>query len=143
MASMTPNAAKVSFARGEIAWLTDTIRVVLLTNLYVPNKDTDQFWSDINANEFVGGSYTAGGLTLASKTVGQDNTNDRATLGSANVQFTGITGTFRYVALLDWTGTASTTRIIRVIDPEGAIVTLTNGTYDLTVPVGGWLSIQD
>ena len=57
MASMTPNAAKVSFAKGEIAWVSDTVRVVLLTNSYTPNKDSDEFWSDINANEFSGGSY--------------------------------------------------------------------------------------
>lgn len=143
MASMTPNAAKVSFAKGEIAWVSDTVRAVLLTNSYTPNKDTDEYWSDINANEFSGGSYTAGGISLTTKAVTKDNTNDRAILDSDDVQFTGITGTFRYVALLKWTGTPATTRIIRVIDPEGATVTLTAGTYDLTVPVGGWLSIQD
>ena len=143
MASITTNAAKVSLAKAEINWVSDTVRAVLLTNSYVPDKDSDEFWSAISANEFVGGSYPAGGVSLTAKAVTKDNTNDRAILSSANVQFTGVTGTFRYVALLDWTGTPATTRIIRVIDPEGATITLTNGTYDMTVPVGGWISLQD
>jgi hypothetical protein len=142
MASLTYNPAKVSFAKGEIAWVSDTIRAVLLTSTYTPNQDTDQYWSDISTHEFSGGSYSAGGIALTTKAVTQDNTNDRAVLDSDDVQFTGITGTFRYVALVKWTGIDSTSRLIRLIDPEGAIITLTNGTYDLTVPVGGWISLQ-
>lgn len=143
MASITYNAAKVSLAKAEIDWVNDTVRAVLLTSSYTPNKDSDQYWSDISENEFSGGSYSAGGVSLTTKAVTQDNTNDRAILDSDDVQFTGITGTFRYVGILQWTGTASTSRLIRLIDPEGANITLTNGTYDLAVPVGGWLSIQD
>ena len=142
MASLTYNPAKVSFAKAEIAWQTDTIRAILLTNSYTPNQDTDQYWSDISANEFSGGSYPAGGISLTGNAVTQDSTNDRAVLDSNNVQFTGITGTFRYVVLVKWTGTPETSRLIRLIDPEGAEITLTGGTYDLTVPVGGWISLQ-
>jgi hypothetical protein len=142
MASLTYNPAKVSFAKGELAWVSNTVNAVLLTDAYTPNQDTNQYWSDISTHEFSGGSYPAGGIALANKAVTQDNTNDRAILDSDNVQFTGITGTFRYVALVQWTGVAATSRLIRLIDPEGATITLTNGTYDLTVPVGGWISLQ-
>jgi hypothetical protein len=142
MASLTYNPAKVSFAKAEIDWVDDTVRAVLLTSAYTPNQDTHQYWSDISANEFSGGSYPAGGISLANKAVTQDNTNDRAVLDSDDVQFTGVTGTFRYVALVQWTGVAATSRLIRLIDPEGANITLTVGTYDLTVPVGGWISLQ-
>jgi hypothetical protein len=142
MASLTYNPAKVSFAKGEIAWVSDTVRAILMTSSYTPNQDTDQYWSDISANEFSGGSYPAGGVSLANKAVTQDSTNDRAVLDSDDVQFTGVTGTFRYVVLVKWTGTPSTSRLIRLIDPEGATITLTAGTYDLTVPVGGWISLQ-
>lgn len=142
MASLTYNPAKVSFGKGEIAWVSDTVRAVLLTSAYTPNQDTDQYWSDISTHEFSGGSYPAGGISLANKAVTQDSTNDRAIFDSDDVQFTGITGTFRYVALVKWTGTPVTSRLIRLIDPEGASITLTTGTYDLTVPVGGWMSLQ-
>ena len=140
MASFTYNPAKVSFAKAEIDWINDTVKAALLTEDYTPDQDADQYWSDISANEFSGGSYAE--QTLASKVVTQDDTNDRAVLGSANVQFTGVTGTFRYVVLYQDTGTPATSRLIRLVDPEGAAVTLTNGTYDLTVPVGGWISLQ-
>lgn len=142
MASLTYNPAKVSFAKAEIDWEGDTVRAILLTDAYTPDQDNDQYWSDISANEFSGGSYPAGGVALTTKAVTQDNTNDRAVLDSDDVQFTGITGAFRYVVLVQWTGTPATSRLIRLIDPEGATVTLTNGTYDMTVPVGGWISLQ-
>lgn len=142
MASLTYNPAKVSFAKGEIAWVSDTVHAVLLTSSYTPNQDTDQYWSDISTYEFSGGSYPAGGVALTNKAVTQDSTNDRAVLDSDDVQFTGVTGSFRYIGLVHWTGTASTSRLIRLIDPEGATVTLTAGTYDMTVPVGGWISLQ-
>lgn len=142
MASFTYNPAKVSFGKAEINWPTDTVRAILLTDAYTPNKDTDQYWSDISTHEFSGGSYPAGGISLTGKAMTQDNTNDRAIFDSDDVQFTGITGTFRYVALVQWTGVAATSRLIRLIDPEGATITLTGGTYDLTVPVGGWISLQ-
>lgn len=143
MASLTYNAAKVSFAKGEIAWVSDTVRAILLTSAYTPSKDSDEYWSDISTHEFSGGTYVAGGVSLTTKAVTKDNTNDRAILDSDDVQFTGVTGTFRYVVLVKWTGTPATSRLIRLIDPEGATVTLANGTYDLAVPVGGWISLQD
>jgi len=140
MASFTYNPAKVSFAKAEINWVSNTIKAALMTSAYTPDQDTNQYWSDISTNEFSGGSYAE--QTLATKVVTQDNVNDRATLGSDDVQFTGVTGTFRYVVLYQDTGVEATSRLIRLIDPEGAAITLTTGTYDLTVPVGGWISLQ-
>lgn len=143
MSSLTYNSAPVAFGKADIDWEVDTIHAVLLTSSYTPSQDNDDYWSDISAYEFSGGSYPAGGVSLTTKVVTQDNTNNRAVFDSDDVQFTGITGSFRYVALVKWTGVASTSQLIRLIDPEGATITLTNGTYDMTVPVGGWFSLQN
>lgn len=144
MASTTYLKAKSSLAKGEIDWVNDTFHAVLLTSSYTPNEDTDQYWSDISANEFSGGSYSAGGVTITTTAVSDDTstTPPRSVLDCDDIQFTGITGSFRYIGIVQWTGTPSTSRLVRLIDPEGAEVTLSNGTYDLTIPAGGILSIQ-
>ena len=48
---------------------TDTIKVALITSAVAPNLDTHTHWSDLSANEVSGTGYTAGGETLAGKTV--------------------------------------------------------------------------
>ncbi len=62
-----PNGWK-NFVNGTIDYDADTIKVALLTSTSAFN-DTHEFWSDISANEVSGTGYTAGGDTLATKTV--------------------------------------------------------------------------
>lgn len=58
--------------------VNDTVKVTLHTS-YTPNIDSHQVWADVSATEYTTASgYTAGGKTLANKSVTQDNTNDRA-----------------------------------------------------------------
>lgn len=143
MASFTYNAAKVSLGKAEIDWVNDTIKVALLTSAHTPDQDADVYFSDVVAEEFSGGSYTAGGITLASKTATQDNTNNRAVFDAADGQFTGITGTFRYAVVYKSTGSNATSRLIRLIDLSGGNTTLTNGTYDLVWPASGVFNLTD
>lgn len=136
MASVIPNKFKVSLAKEEIHWVNDTFRASMVSSSYTPNQDTDQYWSDVSANE-VGSAET-----ITNTAVTQDDTNDRAIWDCDDIQFTGFTGTFRYMVVYQWTGSASTSRLVRIIDLEGADVTLVNGTYDITIPAGGILSLQ-
>lgn len=46
-----------------------TLKIALVTNSYVPNTATHDFFDDVNANEVTGTNYTAGGNAIASKTV--------------------------------------------------------------------------
>lgn len=124
MASQTYNGYKVNAMKGGIALLTDTIKVALLSSAYTPDIDNHKFLSDVNANEVSGTGYTAGGNTLASPTVTEDDTNDRAVFGAANPQWTGLTITSaRYALIYKSTGVASTSPLICVID------LLTNQTF--------------
>jgi hypothetical protein len=78
-------------------WLSNDIRALLCTSLYIPNKDTHEFHADIT-NEVVGAGYTAGGAALASKTLVYDAANDRVTLDAADVTWANLL-TFRYAVL--------------------------------------------
>lgn len=134
------NEALASFAKGEIAWLTDQINVTLHTSGYTPNLDTHQFFSDVT-NELSGGGYTSGGYILATKTVTSDTTNDRVELSAANTVITGFTGTFRYIIVRKFNATASASRLISVID-LGSDQNFTNETCTLTWNAEGIVQLR-
>lgn len=67
-----------------------TIKVTLHTG-YTPNIDSHETWSNVSATEYSTGSgYTAGGATLSSLSVTQDNTNDRALWDAGDVTWTSL-----------------------------------------------------
>lgn len=71
-------------------FVNDTFKVTLHTG-YTPNIDTHQVWADVSATEYgTGAGYTAGGKTLANKSVTQDNTNDRALFDADDVTWTSL-----------------------------------------------------
>lgn len=70
--------ALLSLASGSINFPSDTIKAMLLTSSYTPNLDTHQFKSDLTS-EVTGTNYTAGGVTLSSKTATYTAANSWAT----------------------------------------------------------------
>lgn len=115
MASVFYNSFKVDIQSGNIDIDTDTIKCALVTSAYTPNIDTDTKWSNVT-NEVSGTGYSAGGATLASITVTQDNTNDRGVVDAADVTWSTATITARAAVLYKSTGTASTSPLICYID---------------------------
>lgn len=115
MASVFYNGFKLKIQNGSIDMDTDTIKCALVTSTYSPNIDTHVFWSDVT-NEVSGTGYTAGGATLASVTVTQDNTNDRGVVDAADVTWSTATITARAAVLYKSTGTSSTSPLICYID---------------------------
>lgn len=67
-----------------------TLKVSLHTG-YTPNIDSHTVWADVSATEYAaGGNYAAGGATLGSQDVTQDNTNDRAVFDAADVTWNSL-----------------------------------------------------
>jgi hypothetical protein len=131
------NEALTSILKGEIDFLVDDIVVLLLTD--APDIDADQYISDLTG-EITGGGYTR--KTLASKTVTTDDTNDRSIADAADVQWTALTNSFRYIATAKSTGVDSTSRLLSTID-TGSTQVIDSGTYDITWPVSGVFFIQN
>ena len=71
MADVIYNSFKGKIMDGSIDLDTDTIKVVLVTSSYTPNIDTHTQYSHIT-NQVTGTGYTAGGATLANKSVAVD-----------------------------------------------------------------------
>jgi hypothetical protein len=133
MANFLFNDALTSIVKGEIDYLNDTIKVALYTT--APDIDADTYRSDLTG-EASGTGYTTGGVTLGTKTVTTDDTNNRTIADAADSQWTGLTTSFRYIVVYQSTGVDATSRLISCID-TGSTQTLTGGTYDITWPTSG------
>lgn len=117
MASGIYNSAKVSFLKGEIVALTDTFKMALLASTYTPDFDVHDNFDDVSAHEVAGAGYTAGGKALTTKTVTQDNVNNRGVFDCDDVQWAASTlAGVRYGAIYKDTGTPSTSKLIALID---------------------------
>lgn len=127
------NSTKIDFA-------TDTIKVALVTSTYSPSADSHDFFNDIT-NEVSGTGYTAGGATLASKTVTQDNTDDEAVFDAADVTWTTSSITARAAILYKSTGVASTSPLIAYID-FGSDRISDGGTFQITFNAEGIVNIN-
>lgn len=114
----------------EIDWDTDTIKVALVANTYTPNQDTHDYWDDVSANEISGTGYTAGGITLSSKTVGYTAGTNVTKFDAADVSWTSSTLTARYAVIYLSTGTASTSPLIGYVD-FGSDQSSSAGTFSI------------
>lgn len=123
---------------GNISFLTDQISVLLLTA--APDIDADTFITDLTG-ELSGGGYVR--KVLASKTITTDDANNRSIADAADVQWTGLTGTFRYAVTADTqSGVDATSRVLSVYD-FGSNQVVANGVVDLTWPASGVFYIQN
>jgi len=115
----------------EVDFDTDTIKVALLTSSYTPNQDTHDYFNDVSTYEVTGTGYTAGGITLASKTATYDSGTNVIVLDAADVTWSSSTITARYAVVYDSTGTSSTSALIGYVD-FGSDQSSTNGNFTIT-----------
>jgi hypothetical protein len=123
----------------EIDLDTDTIKVALCTSTYTPAQDTHDYFNDIT-NEVTGTGYTAGGATLASKTVTYTAGTNVFKFDAADTAWTTSTITARYAIVYGSTGTASTSPLICYID-FGENITSTEGTFTIQWDAGGIFTV--
>lgn len=115
MSDVIYNSFKGKIMDGSIDLDTDTVKVALVTSTYTPNQDTHDFFDDVT-NEVTGTGYTAGGATLASKTVTVDTTDNEGVFDAADVTWSTSTITARGAVIYKSTGTASTSALICYLD---------------------------
>lgn len=120
----------------EVDFDSDTIKVALLSSSYTPNQDTDDYWNDVSSYEVTGTGYTAGGATLANKSVTYTGATNVTKFDADDVSWTSSTITARYAVIYDSTGTASTSALIGYVD-FGSNQSSSSGTFSIVWDAAG------
>lgn len=124
MANALYDLGRKAFMDGSIAYLTDTIKVALVTSGYTPNLATHQYYSDLTPGSNVVGTAQ----TLASKT------STAGVADAADISYSSVTGSaITYMAIYKDTGVAGTSPLIGLIDTAtGLPFSITGGTVSVT-----------
>ncbi|AXH46489.1 hypothetical protein SEA_GIBBLES_36 [Gordonia phage Gibbles] len=130
-----------SLINKEVDLDSDSIKLMLCTSAYTPNKDTHQYKSSIT-NEVVGTNYTAGGKALTGVTVTYDTATDTIIFDADDVSWLASTITARWGVLYDDTpATAATKPLIAFIDLDGDKIS-SNAEFKVTWNATGILGFQ-
>lgn len=106
------------FLLGSVRWLTDTIKALAVTNLYVPDFVNDRYVTDVPAGEVLSTSQSL-----------YDKTASAGIAGAAPTRFVAVLGQpIHAIVLFKDTGFDSTSTLLAFIDvasnlpisPEGA-----------------------
>jgi hypothetical protein len=136
MATFVYNKAAEDIASGAVDLLNDTIKTMLVTSAYTPNRDdlvvdagggSDALDAEISVSGYTGGWGGSGRKALASKTLTTDNTNDRAEFDAADLTWTtlGSGATIAGMILIkEGASNDTTSRLIAYLDVTD---TATNG----------------
>lgn len=107
MASAIYDKAAESFLKGEIALLSDDIRLICVDSAdYTPNTASDQYLTSIAAGGRVGVSGALQNKAIANRAFDADD-----------ITITGVSGDqFEYVVVYKHTGADATARLIAIFD---------------------------
>ncbi|MDE2100501.1 MAG: hypothetical protein KGL39_24870 [Patescibacteria group bacterium] len=108
--------AKKDLWNGTINLASDPLHIALIGSGYVPNQDTDQFWSTVQPYEVSGAGYAAGGQPMSGQTVTIDTTNHRAVFKADNVVWPNTAVKPVGAVIYKDTGTPSTSPILFYIE---------------------------
>lgn len=123
----------------EIDWDTDTIKVALCTDSYTPDQDADEYFDDVT-NEVEGDGYTAGGATLAGKTLTYTGVTNVVKFDANDTTWAASTITARYAVIYLDTETASTSPLLGYVDFGEDIISVA-GTFTITWSSDGIFTI--
>ena len=123
MADFVYDKARESFLKGDLDWLVDDIRAVLVdTDTYTANQATDEFLTIIGTGNRVA---VSGAFTTKDATAGVAD--------AADITFTTVTGDeAEALVIYKHTGTDSTSNLIAYIDSATGLA-ITPGGGDITV----------
>ena len=141
MADVIYNSFKRDIMNGSLDLDTDDIKVMLVTSTYTVDQDAHTKRSDIT-NEVSGTGYSAGGSSLASKTVAVDNTDNEGVFDAADLTWSSSTITARAAVLYKARGGASSADELLCYFDFGADKSSSAGNFTLQWNSEGILNLN-
>jgi hypothetical protein len=101
-------------AADRVDFVTDTLKVMLVTNVTAPDPDAHDYISDLEANEIANGNgYTTGGVALGGKSITLTGASNKVVFDATDPSWTFTASkTFRYAILYKVAGGASSADVI-------------------------------
>lgn len=124
----------------EIDYDSDTIKVMLTTSSYTPDQDTHDYKDDVT-NEVSGTGYSAGGATLANKTVTYTGATNKHVLDADDATWASSTITARTAVIYDSSPGSDATRPLIGYQQESGDITSTAGTFTVAWNASGIVEI--
>ena len=124
----------------EIDFDTDVIKVMLTTSSYTPDQDVHDYKDDVT-NEVSGTGYTAGGATLASKTVTYTGATNKHVLDAADTQWATSTITARNAVIYDDSPATAATKPLIGYQSSDVDIVSSGGNFDIVWNAGGIVEI--
>lgn len=112
-----------------------TIKALLVTSTYVPDKDLHEFLDDVT-NEITGTGYTQGGKAITNRSITVDNATDMAKYDGDDVQWLDATFTARGAVVYMDTGTPATSLLVAYLD-FGVDKSIAGGSFTLQFGANG------
>lgn len=113
-------------------FLTNEMKVALLTSSYTPDQDTHESWADVSAYEASGSGYTPGGSVLTGKTLTYDPATNEVKLDGADPDWNPSTITARYIVLYNNSPAAAGDKILLGYMDFGENKASDNGSFKVT-----------
>lgn len=123
-----------------IDFLTDTIKVMLLTSSATVSQDTWETKADVT-NEVSGTGYTAGGATLTTKTLAYTAGTNTTALDADDVTWSSSTITARYAVIYDDTPATDATKCLLGFVDFGEDKSSSSGDFKIQWHTDGILKI--
>ena len=102
--------------KAEVNFETDTIKVSLHSNLYIPDQDNHNYYDDVTS-EISGTGYTTGGAALVNKSVSYDSVTNVCTLDADDPTWSNATlSAVRYAVFYKDSGDPATSPLICYVD---------------------------
>ena len=118
--------------QGQVNLLGGTIKIALLGSSYTPDLYNHIHWSQISAYEVVGTGYTAGGVSLGSKSLVTDTTNNTVRFLAGNVVWPSSTISAQFGVLYLWTGDPTTSILLKLTDFGALLSSGGGGNFNYT-----------
>lgn len=104
----------------DVDWETDTVRCALMAGTFAPNQDTQDYWSDISAEEIAAGNgYTAEGVALTGKSATYNAAGNIVKLDAADAVWANSSIQAAYAVIYVDTGNPATSVLLGYVDFGG------------------------